>query len=120
MPLDRVEPNAQGRIERTRLVMQVPTQALWKRQYPLAQRYRRQHMIREVGRGHGHAARVAGRADAATIAQQRNQEVVAGVNEAVERADQALDVGHRRTDGARRRVPRLHLRLAQNVRCAFV
>jgi len=69
MPLDRVEPNAQGRIERTRLVMQVPTQALWKRQYPLAQRYRRQHMIREVGRGHGHAARVAGRADAATIAQ---------------------------------------------------
>ena len=71
--------DAQGRIEGTRLVMQVPPQALGHRQHLLTHGHKRQHVIDETRGRLGHAAGVAGRANAATLAREGDQEVVAAV-----------------------------------------
>jgi len=69
LPVDLLRPGLYiDALDRPRLVMQGPTQALGHRQHPLTPRDRRQPMIGEVGRDVGHAPRVAGRTAAATLA----------------------------------------------------
>ena len=59
--------------------MQEGTETLGEREHPLARREVGQHVIREMGGELGHAARVAGGADAPALAGERDQALVAAV-----------------------------------------
>jgi hypothetical protein len=58
-PFHRPEKQPQYRSRQGRIAVQVPAQPLGQRQDPLAHRYRRDHIIHQVGRGLGNCSCIA-------------------------------------------------------------
>ena len=96
MGLDDPQEDMQHRSDRLWLPFQVPAQSLGDGQHPLPDRQGREDVIDQVGGGLDHAPGIARRADAAALAGEGHQEVVAtlgtaGAGEAVGQ-DAALEI----------------------------
>jgi len=77
MGLDRAQEDMQDGAERPRLALQEIAQPLGHREDPLAHRKPREDMIDQMRGGLRHAPGVAGRANAAPLAGEGHQEILA-------------------------------------------
>jgi hypothetical protein len=79
MGLDDPQKDVQDGTDGVGLALQIPAQAFWHREDPLAHRQRRDDMIDQMRGGLRHAAGVARRAYRAAFARERHEEVMPAV-----------------------------------------